>query len=94
MRHSGGESRRCTSPTVTLYLDVELSNDKRPGTEQKTSLGLLMPPTRLSLASERVERLPALEEMGTVEQKQGKREHGTLSQPPQARHQSALVQAD
>lgn len=36
-RHSGGDRRRCTSPTVTLYLDVELSSDKRPGTEQKTS---------------------------------------------------------
>lgn len=72
LRHSGGESRRCTSPTVTLYLDVELSKDSRPGTEQKTSLGLLMPPTRLSLDSERVERLPALEGMGTVEQKQKK----------------------
>lgn len=78
LRHSGGESRRCTSPTVTLYLDVELSNDSRPGTEQKTSLGLLIPPTRLSLDSERVERLPALEGMGTVEQKQGKRERGNI----------------
>lgn len=93
LRHSGGESRRCTSPTVTLYLDVELSKDSRPGTEQKTSLGLLMPPTRLSLDSERVERLPALEGMGTVEQKQGKRERGTLSQRPQDSHQSAVVQA-
>lgn len=78
MRHSGGESRRCTSPTVTLYLDVELSSDSRPGTEQKTSLGLLMPPTRLSLDTERVERLPALEGMGTVEQKQRKRERGDI----------------
>lgn len=94
LRHSGGESRRCTSPTVTLYLDVELSRDSRPGTEQKTSLGLLMPPTRLSLDSERVERLPALEGMGTVEQKQGKREGGgTLSQRPQDSHQPAAVQA-
>lgn len=81
LRHSGGESRRCTSPTVTLYLDVELSRDSRPGTEQKTSLGLLMPPTRLSLDSERVERLPALEGMGTVEQKQGKRERGGDIEP-------------
>ena len=37
LRHSGGESRRCTSPTVTLYLDVEDSSDRRPGTEQNTS---------------------------------------------------------
>lgn len=70
MRHSGGESRRWTSPTVTLYLDVELSSDSRPGTEQKTSLGFVMPPIRLSLASESAERLLALEGMGTVEQKQ------------------------
>ena len=70
LRHSGGDSRRWTSPTVTLYLDVELSSESRPGTEQKTSLGFVMPPTRLSLASERVERLLALEGMGTVERKQ------------------------
>lgn len=70
LRHSGGESRRWTSPTVTLYLDVELSRDSRPGTEQKTSLGFVMPPTKLSLASERAERLLALEGMGTVKQKQ------------------------
>lgn len=70
LRHSGGESRRWTSPTVTLYLDVELSRDSRPGTEQKTSLGFVMPPTKLSLANERAERLLALEGMGTVKQKQ------------------------
>lgn len=70
LRHSGGESRRWTSPTVTLYLDVELSSDSRPGTEQKTSLEFVMPPIRLSLASERAERPLALEGMGTVEQKQ------------------------
>lgn len=93
MRHSGGESRRCTSPTVTLYLDVELSKDSRPGTEQKTSLGLLMPPTRLSLARERAERLPALEGMGTVEQKQGERERGTPSQPPTAGRASVSCDA-
>lgn len=80
LRHSGGESRRWTSPTVTLYLDVELSSDSRPGTEQKTSLGFVMPPTRLSLASERAERLLALEGMGTVEQKQEQRRKTTLSQ--------------
>jgi hypothetical protein len=44
LRHSGGDSRRCTSATVTLYFDVELSNDSRPGTEQKTSLGAAAPP--------------------------------------------------
>lgn len=45
-RHSGGDSRLCTSATVTLYLDVELSRDSLPGTEQKTSLGFITAPTR------------------------------------------------
>lgn len=49
LRHSGGERRRCTSATVTLYLEVELSSDKRPGTEQKTSLGFTTPPKSASL---------------------------------------------
>lgn len=48
-RHSGGERRRCTSPTVTLYFEVELSNDRRPGTEQKTSVGRLLPEMIMSL---------------------------------------------
>lgn len=39
-RHSGGNRRLCTSATVTLYLEVELSKERRPGTEQKTSVGL------------------------------------------------------
>ena len=39
LRHSGGDSRLCTSATVTLYLDVELSSESRPGTEQNTSDG-------------------------------------------------------
>ena len=38
-KHSGGDSLRWTSATVTLYLDVELSNDSLPGTEQKMSTG-------------------------------------------------------
>lgn len=38
-KHSGGERRLCTSATVTLYFDVLDSRDKRPGTEQNTSLG-------------------------------------------------------
>ncbi len=29
---------------MTLYLEVELRSDKRPGTEQKTSAGLDTPP--------------------------------------------------
>lgn len=49
LRHSGGERRRCTSATVTLYFEVELRSDRRPGTEQKTSLGFTTPPKRLSL---------------------------------------------
>ena len=38
-KHSGGESLRWTSATVTLYFDVELSKDSLPGTEQKMSTG-------------------------------------------------------
>ena len=44
LRHSGEESRRWTSATVTLYLDVELSSDNRPGTEQNKSPGASPPP--------------------------------------------------
>ena len=40
LRHSGGASLLCTSATVTLYLDVELSSERRPGTEQKMSAGV------------------------------------------------------
>jgi hypothetical protein len=39
LRHSGGASLRCTSATVTLYLEVELSKESLPGTEQNTSDG-------------------------------------------------------
>lgn len=42
-KHSGGDSRLCTSATVTLYLLVLLSNDNRPGTEQNTSDGCAFP---------------------------------------------------
>lgn len=49
-RHSGGERRLWTSPTVTLYFEVELSKDKRPGTEQNTSPVLTeIPPRKPSL---------------------------------------------
>ncbi len=41
LRHSGGASRRCTSAMVTLYLEVELSSESLPGTEQKTSPGIM-----------------------------------------------------
>ena len=39
LRHSGGDNRRCTSATVTLYLEVEESKDSLPGVEQKMSVG-------------------------------------------------------
>ena len=38
LRHSGGDSLLWTSATVTLYLEVEDSSDRRPGVEQKTSV--------------------------------------------------------
>lgn len=38
-KHSGGDRRRWTSATVTLYFEVELSRDRRPGTVQKMSTG-------------------------------------------------------
>lgn len=57
LRHSGGERRLCTSATVTLYLDVELRSDSRPGTEQNTSLGLTTPPKRPSLFTGMAEML-------------------------------------
>lgn len=42
-KHSGGDSLRCTSATVTLYLDVLDNKLRRPGTEQNTSNGEPMP---------------------------------------------------
>lgn len=39
LRHSGCDSRLLISPTVTLYFDVELRRDRRPGTQQNTSEG-------------------------------------------------------
>lgn len=57
LRHSGGDSLLWTSPTVTLYLDVELRRDRRPGTEQKTSAGLDTPPRpKPSLPRDRTDR--------------------------------------
>ena len=43
LRHSGGERRRCTSATQTLYFEFELRRDNRPGTLQKTSVGVMGP---------------------------------------------------
>ena len=68
MRHSGGASRRCTSPTVTLYLEVELSRERRPGTEQNTSPGLDTEPIpRPSLLRDNADRDEpfSLDGMGT-----------------------------
>ena len=48
LRHSGGESRRWTSPTVTLYLDVDESRERRPGTLQNTSVGETIPHIKTS----------------------------------------------
>lgn len=72
LRHSGGDRRRCTSPTVTLYLELELSRERRPGTEQKTSAGLdraERPRPRPSLPMLKAERAEpfSLDGMGTVE---------------------------
>ena len=41
LRHSGGDNLLWTSATVTLYLDVELSSESLPGTEQKMSAGVV-----------------------------------------------------
>lgn len=43
LRHSGGQRRRCTSATVTLYLALEERSERRPGTEQKGSEGGMCP---------------------------------------------------
>ena len=59
LRHSGGDRRRCTSATVTLYLEVELRSERRPGTEQKTSVGAATPDTTMSLAVSGFTRIPA-----------------------------------
>ena len=37
LRHSGGHRRRCTSETITLYLELYDRRERRPGTEQKVS---------------------------------------------------------
>lgn len=57
-RHSGGESRLWTSATVTLYLEVELNSERRPGTEQNTSVGLDTMPSRDSFWKGRPRALP------------------------------------
>ena len=83
LRHSGGESLLCTSPTVTLYLEVELRRERRPGTEQKTSLGFVTPPIRPSLFIARVGMVVplAFEGMGTGREG-GEREEGTGAETP------------
>lgn len=72
LRHSGGARRLCTSPTVTLYLEVELRRDKRPGTEQKTSAGFDTPPRpRPSLVRDRAEIVEpfSFDGRGTIEKR-------------------------
>lgn len=43
LRHSGGDRRRCSSETVTLYLELDERRERRPGTEQNTSVGIAAP---------------------------------------------------
>lgn len=49
LRHSGGDNRLWTSATVTLYFEVLLRRDSRPGTEQNTSPGEVIPEMTRSL---------------------------------------------
>lgn len=72
LRHSGGERRLCTSATVTLYFDVELRRDRRPGTEQNTSFPFTTPPNRPSLLRGMAEMLLFLDK----DTGPAKREHG------------------
>lgn len=58
LRHSGGDRRLWTSATVTLYLEVELSRERRPGTEQNTSVGFDTMPSRDSFGKGRPSALP------------------------------------
>lgn len=64
MRHSGGDRRLWTSATVTLYLDVELSRERRPGTEQNTSVGFDTMPSRDSFWKGRPSAFPLGRETG------------------------------
>ena len=41
-KHSGRNNRLRTSPTVTLYLGVELRSERRPGTWQNTSSSMAL----------------------------------------------------
>lgn len=63
-RHSGGDNRRWTSATVTLYLEVELRRERRPGTEQNTSAGLVMRPLPSLMLGSRV-RIPGEQQAQT-----------------------------
>lgn len=67
LRHSGGESRLCTSATVTLYFDVELRRESLPGTEQNTSLGFMTTPISPSFWQGRLRALFFVKEMGPAE---------------------------
>lgn len=62
LRHSGGDSLLFTSAMVTLYLEVELSSESRPGTEQNRSVGFTthVPPAHKRQQQHRLlERTPA-----------------------------------
>jgi hypothetical protein len=52
-------NRLWTSATVTLYFDVELSNDNLPGTEQKISPGDVTPDMTNSFPFSFFGRIPA-----------------------------------
>ena len=41
-RHSGGDNLRWTSAIVTLYLEVDERRERRPGVEQKMSVGITL----------------------------------------------------
>lgn len=86
LRHSGGESRLCTSPTVTLYLEVELSSERRPGTEQKTSLGFVTPPISPSLFIREGMVPLAFEGMGTAGQERERGEESRLQRAELGKH--------
>lgn len=79
LRHSGGERRLCTSATVTLYFDVELRRDRRPGTEQNTSLGFTTPPKRPSLFTGMAETLLFLDkDTGPIARGERERQRETV----------------
>ena len=61
---------------MTLYFEVELSRDRRPGTEQNTSLGFTTPPKRPSLFIGMAETLLFLDKETGPEEAEQKHETG------------------